>query len=281
MRLAYLGTPEMAVPPLDALIAAGHEVLLVVTRPDARRGRRAAVTGSPVKIRAEELGIPVSHSAEDVIALAQQEQLDVAVVVAFGEILRPRLLAELNFINLHFSLLPRWRGAAPVERALLAGDPVTGVCVMQIEEGLDTGGVYACTEVPIGPETTAGELRASLVAAGSELLVQTLATGLTTPAPQTGEATIAKKISTQDLRIDWSLPVEQIHRLIRVGGAWTTFRGARIKIHAAHLLDEDCTAGRVGLARLQITRLQPEGKPQMDMSAWRNGVHLASDEWFE
>ncbi len=281
MRLAYLGTPEMAVPPLDALIAAGHEVLLVVTRPDARRGRRAAVTGSPVKIRAEELGIPVSHSAEDVIALAQQEQLDVAVVVAFGEILRPRLLAELNFINLHFSLLPRWRGAAPVERALLAGDPVTGVCVMQIEEGLDTGGVYACTEVPIGPETTARELRASLVAAGSELLVQTLATGLTTPAPQTGEATIAKKISTQDLRIDWSLPVEQIHRLIRVGGAWTTFRGARIKIHAAHLLDEDCTAGRVGLARLQITRLQPEGKPQMDMSAWRNGVHLASDEWFE
>jgi methionyl-tRNA formyltransferase len=271
----------MAVPPLDALIAAGHEVLLVVTRPDARRGRRAAVTGSPVKIRAEELGIPVSHSAEDVIALAQQEQLDVAVVVAFGEILRPRLLAELNFINLHFSLLPRWRGAAPVERALLAGDPVTGVCVMQIEEGLDTGGVYACTEVPIGPETTARELRASLVAAGSELLVQTLATGLTTPAPQTGEATIAKKISTQDLRIDWSLPVEQIHRLIRVGGAWTTFRGARIKIHAAHLLDEDCTAGRVGLARLQITRLQPEGKPQMDMSAWRNGVHLASDEWFE
>jgi len=271
----------MAVPPLNALIEAGHDIAVVITRPDARRGRRAAATGSPVKLRAQELQIPVSHSAEDLIDIAQRGALDLAVVVAFGEILRPRLLAELNFINLHFSLLPRWRGAAPVERALLAGDEVTGVCVMQIEEGLDTGGVYACAEVPIGPETTATELRRDLVATGSDLLVRTLANGLGAPTPQSGEVTIAKKLSTEDLRIDWSQPVEQIHRLIRVGGAWTTFRGARLKIHTAHLLKEDPALGQIGIARLQITRLQPEGKPQMDMSAWRNGVHLASGEWFQ
>jgi methionyl-tRNA formyltransferase len=271
----------MAVPPLNALIDAGHEIVHVVTRPDARRGRRAGLSPSPVKENAQAHGLPVTHSAEDLIELAQQSRVDLAVVVAFGEILRAPLLAELNFINLHFSLLPRWRGAAPVERALLAGDPVTGVCVMQIEEGLDTGGVYACVEVPIGTETTAADLRASLVTAGSELLVQTLAAGLGDPTPQYGEVTIAKKITTQDLRIEWAQPVEQIHRLIRVGGAWTTFRGTRVKIHAAHLLNEDASAGLIGLSRLQITRLQPEGKPQMDMSAWRNGVHLASGEWFE
>lgn len=281
MRLAYLGTPEIAVPPLDALIAAGHEIALVITRPDARRGRGATMSGSPVKVRAQELGLSVSHSADDLIALARSGDLDLAVVVAFGEILRPHLLAEVNFINLHFSLLPRWRGAAPVERALLAGDQMTGVCVMQIEEGLDTGGVYACAEVPIGPETTAGELRARLVTVGSELLVRELATGLGTPTPQSGEVSIAKKLSSEDLRIDWSASVEQIHRLIRIGGAWTTFRGSRIKIHAARLEPLDPTSHPTELDRLQITRLQPEGKPQMDMFAWRNGVHLAPGEWFE
>lgn len=281
MRLAYLGTPEMAVQPLDALIAAGHEIQLVVTRPDARRGRGAALSGSPVKLRAVELGLSVSHSADDVIELARGGDVDLAVVVAFGEILRPHLLKELNFINLHFSLLPRWRGAAPVERSILAGDRVTGVCVMQIEQGLDTGAVYACADVPIGPETTAGELRARLVAVGSELLVRELATGLGVPTPQSGDISIAKKFSSEDLRINWSQPIEQIHRLIRIGGAWTTFRGSRIKIHAALLAPLDPTVHQIEGERLQITRLQPEGKPQMDMYAWRNGVHLAPGEWFE
>jgi methionyl-tRNA formyltransferase len=281
VRLAYLGTPEIAVPPLDALIAAGHEIALVITRPDARRGRGASVSGSPVKVRAQELGLSVSHCVDDLIALARSGDLDLAVVVAFGEILRSHLLTEVNFINLHFSLLPRWRGAAPVERALLAGDQLTGVCVMQIEEGLDTGGVYACAEVPIGPETTAGELRARLVTVGSELLVRELAAGLGDPTPQSGEVSVAKKLSSEDLRIDWSASVEQIHRLIRIGGAWTTFRGARIKIHAARLEPLDPTLDSTELDRLQITRLQPEGKPQMDMFAWRNGVHLAPGEWFE
>jgi methionyl-tRNA formyltransferase len=271
VRLAYLGTPDMAVPPLDALVAAGHEIVSVVTRPDARRGRGSTVSGSPVKLRALELGLKVTHSPDDLVPLARTGQVDLAVVVAFGQILKPHLLVELDFVNLHFSLLPRWRGAAPVERAILAGDEVTGVCVMQIEEGLDTGPVYARAEVPIGPEVTAAELRSTLVTAGADLLVAQLAAGLGTPTAQIGEATVARKLTSEDLHIDWSLPAEQIHRVIRVGGAWTTFRGARVKIHAAHL-DQ---------GRLEITRIQPEGKSPMDMTAWRNGVRLASGEWFE
>ncbi len=137
-------------------------------------------------------------------------------------------------VNLHFSLLPRWRGAAPVERALLAGDEVTGVCVMALEEGLDTGGVYARREVPIGPETTAAELRTELVAVGTDLLVETLGapsgTWLDHPSPQEGEVTYAAKLTTADYEIDWDRPVEEIHRLIRVGGAWTMFRGKRLKV---------------------------------------------------
>jgi methionyl-tRNA formyltransferase len=271
VKLAYLGTPDMAVPPLEALVAAGHEISVVVTRPDARRGRGSTVSGSPVKLRALELGLHVTHSADDLIPLARAGQVELAIVVAFGQILGPHLLAELNFINIHFSLLPRWRGAAPVERALLAGDEVTGVCVMQIEQGLDTGPVYARAEVPIGPETTAAELRSTLVATGAELLVQQLAVGLGTPVAQVGDVTVARKLTTEDLRIDWSRPAEEIHRVIRVGGAWTTFRGDRVKIHAAHLNE----------GRVEITRLQPEGKSPMDMAAWRNGVRLAAGEWFE
>jgi methionyl-tRNA formyltransferase len=271
VKLAYLGTPDMAVPPLHALVAAGHEIALVVTRPDARRGRGTTLSGSPVKVLATELGLDVSHTPDDLIALAQSGQVDLAVVVAFGEILRPHLLAELDFVNLHFSLLPRWRGAAPVERAIMAGDEVTGVCLMQIEEGLDTGAVYARVEVPIGPETTAAELRSELVLAGTELLITQLARGLSTPTPQEGEVTIARKVNSQDLRIDWSRPAVEIHRLIRVGGAWTTFRGARVKIHSASFHHD----------HVEITRLQPEGKSPMDMTAWRNGVRLADGEWFE
>ena len=140
MRLAFLGTPAMAVPPLRALIDAGHDVALVVTRPDAKRGRGSTTSPSPVKSAAIDLGIPVTHTVDDVLALDPPAEL--GVVVAFGRIIKPHVLAELPMINLHFSLLPRWRGAAPVERALLAGDEVTGVCVMDVEEGLDTGAVY-------------------------------------------------------------------------------------------------------------------------------------------
>ena len=267
MRLVYLGTPEMAVPPLEALVESGHEVALVVTGADKRRGRGSGTSPSPVKAAAERLGIPVSHSVDDVL----DQGAELGVVVAFGRIIKPHVLAELPMVNLHFSLLPRWRGAAPVERALLAGDDVTGVCVMAVEEGLDTGGVYAVEEVPIGATTTADELRHTLVEVGVRLLIDTLDRGLDEPSPQVGEATYAGKIDPGELRIDWSAPAGQIDRLVRLGGAWTTFRGARLKVHSAELVD----------GRVVPTVVQPEGKPRMAYDAWRNGARPAADEWFE
>lgn len=267
MRLVYLGTPQMAVPPLEALVEAGHEIALVVTNPDRRRARGGQTSPSPVKAAAERIGLPVSHSVDDVLRVGAE----LGVVVAFGQLIRPHVLAELDFVNLHFSLLPRWRGAAPVERALLAGDDVTGVCVMALEEGLDTGGVYARAEVPIAPSSTAAELRAKLVEVGSRLLVDSLASGLGRPEPQLGEPTYAKKLSNDDLRIDWSSPAASIDRLIRVGGAWTTFRTKRVKIHAAQLVDGEIVP----------TEVQPEGKPRMSFEAWRNGAQPGPGEWFE
>ena len=267
MRLVYLGTPAMAVPPLDALVAAGHEVVLVVTGADKRRGRGSGTTPSPVKAAAARLGIPVTHTVDDVL----EAGAELGVVVAFGRLIKPHVLDQLDFVNLHFSLLPRWRGAAPVERALLAGDDVTGVCLMQLEEGLDTGGVYACVEVRIAPATTADQLRDQLVEDGTALLVRRLEEGLGEPAPQVGEPTYAHKIDPAELRIDWSQPAERIDRLIRLGGAWTTFRGARVKIHAATLAE----------GALVPTVVQPEGKPRMAFDAWRNGARPAAGEWFE
>lgn len=267
MKLAYLGTPAMAVPPLDALVAAGHEIVLVVTGADKRRGRGGATTPSPVKAAAERHGIPVSHVVDDVIGTGAE----LGVVVAFGRIIKPHVLAELSMINLHFSLLPRWRGAAPVERALLAGDEMTGVCVMDVEEGLDTGGVHARVDVPIGPTTTADELRIELVDVGSRLLVETLEHGLGESEPQQGEPTYAAKIDPAELQIDWNAPVSAIDRLIRLGGAWTTFRGERFKIHEARIVNDEIVPVVV----------QPAGKPRLDAEAWRNGARLADGEWFE
>ena len=274
MKLVYLGTPDMAVPPLRALVDAGHDIVLVVTRGDKRRGRGSGVTPSPVKAAALELGLAVSHSVDDVLTAVRDDDAELGVVVAFGQIIKPHVLDAIPMVNLHFSLLPRWRGAAPVERALLAGDQVTGVCVMAVEEGLDTGGVYARREVPIGAETIAAELRADLVDAGTALLVDTLDRPLDTwiddPEPQVGEITYASKFASGDLEIDWSLAAVEVHRLIRVGGAWTTFRGKRLKINEARLVD-----GRVVPAVVQ-----PEGKPAMAFDAWRNGARPAPDELF-
>src|SRR5918993_2196966 len=158
----------MAVRPLRDLVAAGHEVALVVTRADKRRGRGGELTPSPVKAAAIELGLTVSHAVDDVIDVAEGGAVELGVVVAFGQIIKPHVLEVLPFVNLHFSLLPRWRGAAPVERALLAGDELTGVCVMRLEEELDTGGIYASRSVPIDETTTAAELRGTLVEIGSD-----------------------------------------------------------------------------------------------------------------
>jgi methionyl-tRNA formyltransferase len=274
MRLVYLGTPVVAVPPLDALVAAGHDVVLVVTGTDKRRGRGRSLSPSPVKEAALAHRIEVSHSVDDLLRV---DGLELGVVVAFGRIIRPHVLDALPFVNMHFSLLPRWRGAAPVERALLAGDDVTGVCIMRVEEELDTGGVYARIEVPIGERATADELRGTLVDAGSELLVDTLARPLDDwfgrPDPQLGESTYAAKLSAADREIDWDAPVEVIDRIVRIGGAWTTFRGRRLKILAADLID-----GVDG--SLIPKRVQPEGKAPMSFDAWRNGSRPASGELF-
>ena len=273
MKLVFLGTPDMAVPPLRALVDAGHEVMLVVTRADKRRGRGGATTASPVKAAALELGLAVTHQVDDVLGAAEQGA-ELGVVVAFGQIIKPHVLEALPMINLHFSLLPRWRGAAPVERAMLAGDDLTGVCVMRVEEGLDTGGVYAVRRVPISDTVTAAELRAELVTAGTEALVETLsapvAEWIGEAYPQEGEATYAQKFTPGEFEIDWAAPVVDIHRLIRVGGAWTTFRSKRLKIHAADLVD----------GRIVPTLVQPEGKPTMTFEAWRNGSRPGPTELF-
>src|SRR5947209_17249032 len=194
MKLAFLGTPEVAVPPLRALVADGHDVRLVVTRADKRRGRGGHLMPSPVKAAAQELGLPVTDKVDDVIDAGAE----LGVVVAFGRLIKPHVLAQLPMVNIHFSLLPRWRGAAPLERAILAGDTETGVCLMALEQGLDTGPVYDCTRLTIGDGETAEELRARLVAAGTDLLVRTLRTGLGVPVPQAGEPTHAKKLDVED-----------------------------------------------------------------------------------
>jgi methionyl-tRNA formyltransferase len=266
VRLVVLGTPDMAVPPLEALVDAGHDVALVVTRPDVRRGRGTAMSPSPLKAAAVRLGLPVSHDVDDALDVGAE----LGVVVAFGRIIKPHVLERLPMVNLHFSLLPRWRGAAPVERAILAGDEVTGVCLMQVEEGLDTGPVHARVDVPIGPRTTAAELRRELVAAGTELLVSELAHGLGPARPQVGEPLHAAKITADELRIDWSQPPEAIDRLIRVGGAWTTFRDARVKVLEADVVD----------GRLVPLVVQPAGKAPMPYDAWRNGARPADGETF-
>ena len=288
-RLVFLGTPAMAVPPLEALHAAGHEIALVVTRADAKRGRGGALTPSPVKAAALALGIPVTDRIDDLLDVGA----DLGVVVAYGRIIRRPILEQLPMVNLHFSLLPRWRGAAPVERAILAGDDVTGVDVMAVEEGLDTGAIYAEAEVAIGPDTTADDLRNELVAVGAQLLVDTLAAGLAAPRAQAGDTTYAEKLTSADFEIDWSLPAIEIHRLIRVGGAWTTFRGKRFKVWRADLVldDQGDDAGEVasiapgaiegsrvgtGDGSIELVEVQPDGKARQGATAWRNGARPAA-----
>lgn len=276
MRLAYLGTPAMAVPPLRALVDAGFEVAAVVTRVDKRRGRGSSLVPSPVKVAATELGISAHHKVDDLLDLG----IDLGVVVAFGQIVKPHVLAAIPMVNLHFSLLPRWRGAAPVERALLAGDDETGVCLMAVEEGLDTGGVYERATVPIGPATTADELRVELVDVGTAMLVRRLRDGLGDPVPQVGEPTYADKIRPEELHIDWSRPPAELDRIVRLGGAWTTFRSKRLKVLTAELVGDEPSdvvdGDRVG--GLRLLRVQPEGKAAMSWADFARGARPAPGE---
>jgi methionyl-tRNA formyltransferase len=281
-RLVYLGTPEMAVEPLEALHAAGFDIALVVTGADKRRGRGKATSPTPVKATALALGLPVTHDLADVADAGA----DLGVVVAFGQILRRPLLEALPMVNLHFSLLPRWRGAAPVERAILAGDERTGVCVMAVEEGLDTGGVYARAELTIRQTSTAAELGEQLTHVGSRLLVEALQAGLGAPEPQVGEPTYAHKLTTEDRRLSWERSAQELHRTVRVGGAWTTFRGRRLKVVDAVIEadgpavpDAPASPGTIdgnrvaaGTGALRLVSVQPEGKSQTSAADWLRGV---------
>ena len=282
-RLAYLGTPDIAVPPLRALVEAGHDVALCVTRPDRRRGRGGHTTPSPVKEAATELGLTVSHDMDDLMAA----DVELAVVVAYGRIIPRRLLEQVSMVNLHFSLLPRWRGAAPVERAILAGDRETGVCLMKVEEGLDTGPVYAVRTVPLDDDVTLEALRRQLVTVASALVVDALAagvSGLPDPEPQQGEVTTADKITKEDLHLRWTAPALQLRRVVRLGRAWTTFRGKRLTVldvvpgpsrpdterHPPGALDGPVVA--TGDGTLVLRQVQPESRSPMSAEEWLRGV---------
>ncbi len=288
-RLGYLGTPEMAVPPLRALVAAGHDVALCVTRPDRRRGRGGRTTPSPVKEAATELGLVVSHDMDDLA----EAGVELAVVVAFGRIIPARLLDVVPMVNLHFSLLPRWRGAAPVERAILAGDRETGVSLMKVEAGLDSGPVYAVRTVPLDDEVTLSELRRELVAVASTLIVDALAdgvAGLPEPVPQHGKVTTAEKITPSDLHLDWAQPAVELERVVRLGGAWTTFRGKRLNVLEAAVAEAEPGDGAgppgalhgaavaTGAGTLVLERVQPESRSPMSAEEWLRGVRPAGGE---
>ncbi len=278
----------MAVPPLQGLINAGHEIQLVVSNPDRRRSRRGEPEPTPVKAAALEAGLPVTDDPDDVLGVSA----DLGVVVAFGQIIRPPLLDHLKMLNIHFSLLPRWRGAAPVERAILAGDQVTGVCLMEVAEGLDTGDVYARAEIPIDREQTAQALRCDLVEVGTDLLVKTLAGELPKPVPQSETGvTYARKLSPEDLRIDWTGTAEEEARKVRVGGAWTTFRGKRLKLvglaspAVSDAVEESGPPGSIrgasvlcGSGALLVAEVQPEAKKPMSFADWINGAQPGADE---
>lgn len=285
-RLLYLGTPAMAVPPLEALVEAGFDVIGVVTRVDKRRGRGGELSPSPVKAAALALGLPVVHTVDAGIELAREHGADLGVVVAFGQLIKPPALAALPMVNLHFSLLPRWRGAAPVERSLLEGDATTGVCLMQLEAGLDTGPVHAVVDVPIAADATGESLRSELVRVGTQLLVDELREGLAAPATQIGEPTYAAKLTPDDLRLDWSRSAAVRDRQVRLGGAWTTFRDKRFKVLAVEVVDPggtggdlvDAAAGTVG--GLRLVTVQPEGKAAMPYRDFANGSRPQAGERF-
>lgn len=246
-----------------------------MTQPDRRRGRGGRVRPSPVREAAADLGLPVVTPARgrEAVEPVRAAGADAGVVVAFGQILPAPLLeaAPLGFVNVHFSLLPRWRGAAPVERAILAGDRETGVCTMRVVPELDAGPVYRCSRTPIGPDDTAGDLHARLVELSVPLLLATLDDlGRVEPEPQAGEPTYAEKLTVEEFRLDPGSPAARLHRLVRAGnprpGAWLTVDGRRLKVWRA----------RVDGDRFVPETVQPEGGRPMDYAAWRAG-HGAAD----
>jgi len=293
MRLVFFGTPAEGAVILDALVAAGHTVDLVVTRADKRRARRGDPEPSPVRAIAEQLGLTVATPARagDIADELRASGAELGVVVAYGQILPPAVLEALprGLVNLHFSLLPRWRGAAPVERAILAGDTETGVAVMRLEEGLDTGPVFASVRTEIGPDETAGELRARLVDLGTPLLIDTLARLPTSePEPQHGDPTYADKFKVEEFRLDPRRRAEELQRIVRAGnprpGAWLRVGGRRLKVLRARpdpeassapgVIDEDARL-MTNDGALSLLEVQPEGRRAMPGTDWRRGLSAA------
>lgn len=293
MRLIYMGTPDFAVPALDALYAAGHEIVCVYTQPPRPAGRGKKPRPSPVQSRAEALGLPVRHPASLKGPEEQAEfaalNADLAVVAAYGLIL-PRAVLDApaqGCLNIHASLLPRWRGAAPIHRAIMAGDAETGVCIMRMEAGLDTGPVLSRAATPIAPEETTGDLHDRLAQIGAKLIVETLARLPLPEVPQPEDGvTYATKIDKAEARVDWAQPAEQITRQIRglapFPGAWTDAGGDRIKLLGARRVDGSGTPGTVlhdftvacGTGAVQITRAQRAGRAVQDTDSFLRGTAL-------
>ncbi|MHB1988447.1 MAG: methionyl-tRNA formyltransferase [Acidimicrobiales bacterium] len=288
-RLAFLGSPGVSARCLRELYDAGHDIALVVTAADKRRGRGGALLPTPVKQVATVLGLPTTDQVADVVAVG----VDLGVVVAFGQLIKKDVLDQLLLVNVHFSLLPRWRGAAPVERALLAGDLYTGVSLMKLESTLDTGGIYATVTTPIGPDETAVELRDRLGRLGAKLLVEHLQKGvggLGEPVAQSGEPSYATKLSSGDLRLDFARPATHLARVVRLGRAWTTWRDRRLLVHRASagppLSEGDAyepgtiVDGRVATAEGWFVPLevQGEGRRRQGFAEWVRGVRPLAGE---
>ncbi len=277
--LVFLGTPIAAATVLSTLVRSGFEIAHVVTRADARRGRGSSTTPSPVKQVAIDNAIDVSHDMAWLKENSNRELL--GVVVAYGKIIPAAVLSNTPMVNVHFSLLPRWRGAAPVERAILAGDARTGVCIMNVEETLDTGDVFARREIDIVDAHTTENLTADLAILGGDLLVDTLTGGFGEAVPQQGETTYATKVSTDDLLLDWNLSSIEVSRRVRAIRSYTMLGSQRLKIVQADLITgiaqlspgqcdvAGCVGTRDGAVRL--IAVQPEGKAVMDATAWLRG----------
>lgn len=301
MRLIFMGTPDFSVPVLDALVAAGHEVVAVYSQPPRPAGRGKKDRPSPVQARAEALGLPVRHpvSLGDAGAQAQFAAFgaEVAVVVAYGLIL-PQVVLDAptrGCLNIHASLLPRWRGAAPIQRAIMAGDAQTGVCIMQMEAGLDTGPVLLRREIAIGSEETAGALHDRLSELGADAIVDALAQldDLTPVVQPEQGVTYAAKIIKSEAKLDWSAAASHINShilgLSPFPGAWTMVGGKRLKLLQSRLADGSGAPGIVlsgltvacGDGAVEITRVQPEGKGAMDAKDWLLGARIAPDSVLE